>query len=220
MLACVHYSDHIKFTTAPTKGASTMAKNLSTATIARRAARAAVKAHYAAKGIRLAEAQARFITKIGMPTNEYLALREAFDLGQPHKPVVKAARVRKAVSGTGNVWQQPAAAPAVADKWAAVKAHIAAIGGDSAWVDPQGTFYKVNFTGHESFATKCAAAGVVTASKYGSYVPSLEAAGWIHISGHMIRNRVEVTSAQVHTLIKWAATSPLADKVVRQYLSA
>lgn len=191
-----------------------MTKVLSAATIARRAARKATLAHFAAKGIRLEESQARFITKIGMPTAEYLALREAFSLGQPHKPVVRAARAAKAMPKAEAQASMP-----TADKWAAVKSHIAQPGGDSAWVDPKGTFYRVNFTGHESFATKCAAAGVVSASKYGSYVPSLEEAGWIHISGHMIRNRVPaITAEQVSTLIAWAGTSLLADKVVRAYL--
>ena len=189
---------------------------LTTATIARRNARKAVKQQFAAAGIVLSEQQARFIAKTGVTVEEYTALRQAFGLHQPHIAERKAA-IRRTRAYAAKA-AKPAKVFVSTDE--DYRAHVAQPGGDSAWVSRDGTFFKVNFTGHSAFAAKCKAAGIVTKTDaYGSYVGALEDIGWVHISGWMIRNKVaDLTAEQASTLIAWAGTDSRADKVVRAYL--
>ena len=144
----------------------------SPATIARRAARKATLQHFAAAGIRLEESQARFLSRTGITTQEYIALRTAFGLGEAHKPVIRAASASRAMPRTAVVRK---AAPKVFTS-SDYRSHVRqpGKGGDSAWVSTDGTFYSVEYAGHNAFARKCNAAGIVTSSEYGSYVGALE----------------------------------------------
>lgn len=196
--------------------------SLNDATAARRYGRIWVRRHFAKRGIKVTEQQARFIWKTGVSVDEYLAMRAAFGLGEAHK----AAAPRKAAPAPRA--ERSAAAFAAADPkpltgWAAVKAHISDPKGDSAWVATDGTFYRVSFAGHHDFSVKCHAAGIVTSTDaWGSYVGALEAIGWVHISGHTIRNRevkARLTAEQVSTLIAWAGSSSIADTAVRGFLA-
>ena len=199
---------------------------LTAATIARREARKAVKAHYAAKGIRLAESQARFIWSIGLSTDEYTAIREALALGQPHQPVVRASRVRKATTqvsvtarkGTLQGWEK--AANSTSNDY---RSHIAKPGGRSAWVATDGTFYAVTYAGHHAFSMKCAEAGIVQALDYGSAVGPLEDKGWVHISGGAIVNRrsaERITPEQAETLMAWGNTDASHRREVQSFLAS
>ena len=144
-----------------------MAKATAT-TIARRSARKALIAHFAGKGIRLTEREAR----VEMRNRAGKFVSEAVS------GYTATVLIRKA---------EAAAAPAYLQ-------HLSEPKGDSAWIATDGRFFSVSFAGHSAFAGKCAEAGIVNSQKYGSYVPALEDKGWIHISGHSIVNSPKTTA--------------------------
>lgn len=189
-----------------------MAATLTDATVARRYGRIWVRRHYAKAGIRLTTAQARYIWSIGMPVEEYVALRTAFGLDPAPAPAPRKAR--KAT---------PAASPKPAPKVftsSGIEDHIDQPGSDSAWVDPKGTYYRVGSCGHNEFASKAAAAGIVSKVEWGSYVPALEAAGWLHLSFCTIVNKTQKpTAAQADTLIAWAKSNKMAALAVEDYFA-
>lgn len=193
---------------------------ITSATISRRAARAAIREEFRQAGVVITDDQARTIWRTGITVVEYKALQHALGIDTAHhvrKSVARKQQPRRSVQfRTPKVF-----ASRNSDDY---RSHIVepGAGRDSAWVATDGTFFSVSYAGHSEFASKCAAAGVVRSrDSWGSYVGSLENKGWVHISGYVVVNegvRDTLTAEQASALIAWAKTSSRAEAAVRRIM--